>query len=130
MNKYEKTLKNSKNFWCPENVKTFSRIINSTENKKHRFILALLFKLRLTTGQIINLQIRDIKDNILYSRGRRIWIPDSLMHQFYEFSQNKSPDSHLVESNLNKKYSISSIREIRKKALKKCKKILYIFSFQ
>ncbi len=96
-------------------------IINSTANEKHRFILALLFKLRLTTGQIINLQIRDIQANILYSRGRRIWIPDSLMHQFYRFSQNKDQDSYLLESSWNKKYSIRSIQEIRKKALKKCR---------
>ena len=97
------------------------QLINSTNNEKYKFILALLYKLRLTTGQIINLQIRDIKDNLIYSRGRRIWIPDSLMHEFYKFIQNKNPEEHLLESNRNKKYSIRSIQEIRKKALKRCR---------
>ncbi len=101
----------------------YENLINSTKNEKHRFILALLYKLRLTTGMIINLQIRDIQKNILYCRGRRIYIPDSLMHEFYKFSQNKNQDDYLLESNRNKKYSISSIQEIRKKALKRCKKL-------
>jgi len=49
-------------------------LINSSNNEKHRFILALLYKLRLTTGIIINLQVRDIRKNILYCRGRIISI--------------------------------------------------------
>jgi hypothetical protein len=99
-------------------------LINSTKNEKHRFILALLYKLRLTTGMVINLQIRDIKDNILYCRGKRIYIPDSMMHDFYRFMQNKNPNDYLIESSWKKekkKYSISSIQCIRKKALKRCK---------
>ncbi|MBD3355088.1 hypothetical protein GF361_03835 [Candidatus Woesearchaeota archaeon] len=103
------------------------QIINSSSNEKHRFILALLFRLRLTTGMIINLQVRDIKDNILYCRGKRIYIPDSLMHDFYKFMKDKEPSDYLVESSWNKekkKYSTSSIRCIRKKALKKCKKLI------
>jgi hypothetical protein len=101
----------------------YKNLINSTENEKHRFILALLYKLKLTTGMVINLQIRDIKGNILYCRGRRIYIPDSLMHDFYEFSQNKNPSDYLVESSWGKKYSIRSIQEIRKKFLKKLRKL-------
>jgi hypothetical protein len=104
-------------------MKKYENLINSTENEKHRFILSLLYRLRLTTGMIINLQIRDIKGNILYCRGRRIYIPDSLMHDFYEFSHNKNPDDYLVKSSLDKKYSIRSIQEIRKKFLKKLRKL-------
>lgn len=99
------------------------QIIELTKNEKHRFILNLLYRLRLTTGMIINLQVRDIKGNILYCRGRRIYIPDSLMHNFYEFSQNKNPSDYLVKSSLDKKYSIRSIQEIRKKFLKKLRKL-------
>jgi integrase len=107
----------------------YENVINSSNNEKHRFILALLYKLRLTTGMIINLQVRDIQNNILYCRGKRIFIPDSLMHDFYKFIQNKNPEDYLVESGWNgnkphrdnKQYSISTINCIRKKALKKCK---------
>ena len=108
----------------------YENVINSSNNEKHRFILALLYKLRLTTGMIINLQIRDIQNKILYCRGKRIFIPDSMMHDFYKFMQNKNPEDYLVESSWNgtksnntpnKKYSISTIQCIRKKALKKCK---------
>ena len=89
------------------------------KNEKHKFILELLYKLRLTTGMIVNIRIKDIRGNILYCRGRRIYIPDSLMHDFYKFTFNKDPEDFLVKSNLNKKYSIRSIQEIRKKFLKK-----------
>ena len=100
----------------------FEQIIQETKNEKHRFILELLYKLRLTTGMIINLKVKDIRENILYCRGRRIYIPDSLMHDFYTFTHEKDPDDYLVKSNLDKKYSIRSIQEIRKKFLKKLKK--------
>jgi len=43
---------------CPEKIE---ELINSTNNEKHRFILALLYKLRLSTGMIINLKIKDSK---------------------------------------------------------------------
>lgn len=102
------------------------QIISETKNEKHRFILSLLYKLRLTTGMIINLKVKDIQDNIMYCRGRRIWIPDFLMHEFYKFTHNKDLDDYLVESNWKKekkKYSISSIQQIRKKALKKLRKL-------
>ena len=101
------------------------KLICTTDNKKHRFILALLYKLRLSTGMIINLKVKDIRNNILYCRGRRIWIPDSLMHEFYKFTHDKDSDAYLVHSDWKKekkKYSIRSIQEIRKKALKKLKK--------
>jgi len=98
------------------------QIINLTKNEKHRFILNLLYKLRLTTGMIINLKVKDIRDNIMYCRGRRIYIPDSIMHDFYEFTNHKDPDDYLVKSNLDKKYSIRSIQEIRKKFLKRLRK--------
>ena len=96
-------------------------LIESTKNEKHRFILALLYKLRLSTGMVINLKIKDIRNNVLYCRGRRLYIPDSLMHDFYEFMHGRDPDEYLVMSALGKKYSIRSIQEIRKKALKRCK---------
>lgn len=99
----------------------YEKIINSTANEKHRFILALLFRLKLSTGQAINLQVRDIRDNIIYSRGKRIYIPDSLMHDFYNHIKGKEQNSYLLYSNRNKKYSIRSMQEIKKKALKKCK---------
>ena len=83
----------------------YEKIINSTSNEKHRFILALLFKLRLTTGQVINLQVRDIRDNILYSRGKRYWISDSLMHDFYKYMQNKEPK----QKDQNLRITVSSI---------------------
>ena len=98
------------------------KIIQETKNEKHRFILNLLYRLRLTTGMVINLKVKDIRDNIMYCRGRRIYIPDSLMHDFYEFTHNKDPDEYLVKSSLDKKYSIRSIQEIRKKFLKKLRK--------
>jgi len=47
------------------------KMICTTDNEKHRFILALLYKLRLTTGMIINLKVKDIKENIMYCRGKR-----------------------------------------------------------
>lgn len=101
--------------------------INETKNDKHRFILNLLYKLRLSTGMIINLRVKDIRSNILYCRGRRIFIPDSLMHDVYEFTKDKDPDDYLVYSEWKKekkKYNISSIQQIRKKFLKKLKRRL------
>lgn len=99
--------------------------INETKNLKHRFILKLLYQLRLSTGMIINLKVKDIRNNTLYCRGRRIYIPDSLMHEVYEFTKNKDPDEYLVYSEWKKqkkKYSISSIQQIRKKFLKRLRK--------
>ena len=101
------------------------KTINETKNDKHRFILNLLYKLGLTTGMVINLKVRDIRKNIMYCRGRRIWIPDSLMHDVYKFTHEKDPDDYLVESSWKKeknKYSISSIQQIRKQFLKRLKK--------
>ena len=103
----------------------FEKCINETKNEKHRFILKLLYQLRLSTGMIINLKIKDIRQNILYCRGRRIYIPDSLMHDFYKFTHDKDPDDYLVESEWKKqkkKYSISSIQQIRKQFLKRLEK--------
>ncbi|MBD3249107.1 hypothetical protein GF336_03615 [Candidatus Woesearchaeota archaeon] len=97
------------------------KVVNSTENEKHRFILTLLYKLKLSTGMIINLKIKDIRNNIMYCRGRRIYIPDSLMHDFYEHTLNRDKNEYLLKSNRDKKYNIRSIQEIRKKALKKCR---------
>lgn len=104
-------------------MNNYEKIIQQTKNTKHRFILELLYKLRLTTGMIINIKVKDIRKNILYCRGKRIFIPDSLMHDFYNFTHKKDPDDYLLKSNLNKQYSIRSIQEIRKKFLKKIRKL-------
>ena len=85
----------------------FEKTIQETKNEKHRFILELLYKLRLTTGMIINLKVKDIRGNILYCRGRRLYIPDSLMHDFYKFTHQKDQDDYLVESNLNKSVGLA-----------------------
>lgn len=98
-----------------------NEIIQATKNEKHRFILALLYRLRLTTGMILNIKVKDIRGNIMYCRGRRIWIPDSLMHDFYDFTHDRDQEDYLLISNMNKKYSIRSIQEIKKKALKNAK---------
>lgn len=93
--------------------------INETKNAKHRLILNLLYKLRLTTGMVVNLKIKDIRKNILYCRGRRMFIPDSLMHDVYDFIYRRDPDEYLLKSNRDKKYSIRSIQKIRDKFLKR-----------
>ena len=111
-----------KNFQGSNKFEQIEQCINQTKNDKHRFILKLLYHLRLTMGMVINLKVKDIKDNILYCRGRRIYIPDSLMHDVYEYTNKRHPDEYLVMSNLRKKYHIRSIQEIRKQFIKKLKK--------
>ena len=106
-------------------MKKFEQAINQTKNDKHRFILKLLYQMKLSTGIIINQKVKDIRDNILYCRGKRLYIPDSLMHEVYKFTHEKDPDDYLVESEWKKqkqKYSISSIQQIRKQFLKRLKK--------
>ncbi|MDT7833278.1 tyrosine-type recombinase/integrase [Flavobacteriaceae bacterium S356] len=103
-------------------------IITSTENCKHKTIIATIYGLGLRISELINLCIVDIDSDrmlvtIKNSKGKKdrvIMLPNNLLLLLRKYFIKYRPKVFLFEGVGYKKYSDSSIRKILKKAVVNC----------
>ncbi|MEG1666652.1 site-specific tyrosine recombinase/integron integrase [Chryseobacterium sp.] len=100
------------------------KMLNLTENLKHKSIISLLYGCGLRVSELINMKIIDIDSksgrlSIIQSKGKKdryVMLPQTVLPLLREYFKKYSPKTYLFEGDLNEKYSARSVQQIVKKA--------------
>jgi len=100
------------------------KMINLTENLKHKSMISLLYGCGLRVSELINLKIIDIDSKsgrilIVQAKGKKdryVMLPQSVLPLLREYFKKSSPETYLFEGNANVKYSARSVQQIVKQA--------------
>jgi site-specific recombinase XerD len=104
------------------------RIINSTNNIKHKLVLKCLYGLGLRVSEVVNLGLNDLDFDrnvvkISSAKGnkqRYVMLPRKLKSDLKNYIELKKPEKYLF-SGRKSKYTIKSIQKIFESAAKKAK---------
>jgi site-specific recombinase XerD len=111
-------------FFSQEEVR---KLLNATDNLKHKAILTTIYSCGLRLSELISLQLTDVKSDsdlllIQQSKGnkdRLVALPDKLLILLREYYIEYKPKVFLFEGANNTKYSERSVQLVLKKAMKK-----------
>ena len=103
------------------------RIIQYTQNIKHRAILTLLYSCGLRIGELINLKLEDFhveRKQLIVKKGkgrkdRYVSLADSFLPLLSNYYHSYKPTIYFVEGQNGGKYSAESIRSFLRKSCKK-----------
>ena len=103
------------------------RIIQYTQNIKHRAILTLLYSCGLRIGELINLKLIDFhidRKQLIVKKGkgrkdRYVSLADSFLPLLSNYYYSYKPTIYFVEGQNGGKYSAESIRSFLRKSCKK-----------
>ena len=103
------------------------RIIQYTQNIKHRAILTLLYSCGLRIGELINLKLADFhveRKQLIVKKGkgrkdRHVSLADSFLPLLSNYYHSYKPTIYFVEGQNGGKYSAESIRSFLRKSCKK-----------
>ena len=103
------------------------RIIQYTQNIKHRAILTLLYSCGLRIGELINLKLIDFhidRKQLIIKKGkgrkdRYVSLADSFLPLLSNYYHSYKPTIYFVEGQNGGKYSAESIRSFLRKSCKK-----------
>lgn len=111
------------------NKNEIKKIIEKTENLKHKVILKMCYGMGLRVSEIVNLRIRNIDSKTMLvrieqSKGKKdriVTLPESILEELRNYYREFSPKEYLFEGQMGGKYSIRSTQQVFKTALKKAK---------
>ncbi len=126
LNRHEVQLNNLERPEKPEKLplvlskQEVSRILEATDNLKHRCMLQLLYAGGLRIGEVINLQITDIQSerNVLYIRGgkgkkdRTTVLSLKLLQNLRAYYKEYRPKVWLFEGQFGGQYTADSLRNV------------------
>lgn len=100
------------------------KMLNLTENLKHKSIISLLYGCGLRVSELINMKIIDIDSksgriSIIQSKGKKdryVMLPRTVLPLLREYFKKYSPKTYLFEGDFNEKYSVRSVQQIVKKS--------------
>lgn len=103
------------------------KIIEITDNIKHRMILKLCYGMGLRVGEIVKLKISDIdSENMLVrieqakgKKDRIVPLPLSVLDELREYYKAYLPKIYLFEGQYGGQYSVRSAQNVFKNAMKK-----------
>ena len=104
-----------------------NKVLEMTDNEKHKLILRLLFEMNLSPLEIRNLKVKDISLNeqllsiSKYKTNERkmLLVPGYLLEPLKNYLANKMPDDLLLTSARGKRYNVRTIEMIRSKNIEK-----------
>lgn len=104
-------------------------ILKVTENPKHRLVIKLCYGMGLRVSEIVNLKVEDISSSkkrvfIENSKGKKdryINLPDSVLDDLKVYQEEFKPQKYLFEGQYGGQYTIRSVQQIFKTAMKKAK---------
>ncbi|MCZ2355984.1 MAG: site-specific integrase [Bacteroidia bacterium] len=109
------------------NTQEIKKLFEVTENSKHSLILKLCYGMGLRVSEIVNLKIEDIDSNrmivlIKNAKGKKdriVKLPESILQELRTYYKNYLPKKYLFEGQNDGQYSIRSVQNIFKNAMKK-----------
>jgi integrase/recombinase XerD len=106
-----------------------NRLINAIDNEKHRLMIEMMYGAGLRVSELINLKVKDLELDKSYGfvrhgkggKDRLFIIANRLKESIKNLikKENLSLESYLFNSNRKSLYSIRSLQQIIKKAIKK-----------
>ncbi|MCF6271291.1 MAG: site-specific integrase [Melioribacteraceae bacterium] len=107
--------------------KDISKILEVTNNLKHKTILILIYSGGLRLGELINLKIGDIdseamKIHIREAKGKKdryIMLSENVLTLLREYYKIYKPKNFIIEGQDGGKYSPQSVQSVFKKSLQK-----------
>lgn len=110
-------------FFSQEEVR---KLLNASDNLKHKAILTTIYSCGLRLSELINLKITDVKSDsdlllIRQSKGnkdRLVALPDKLLELLREYYLIFKPNVFLFEGSNGAQYSERSVQLVLKKAMK------------
>ena len=104
-----------------------NKVIYSTKNKQHRFILQLLLEMNLSPRELLRIKVQDVSINEQILRIQRykpiqrkmLLISGHLIETFKEHLKDKQFTDTLLQTNRGKRYSCRTIQKIKQNAFKK-----------
>lgn len=111
-------------FFSKEEVR---RILDNTDNLKHKAMLMTIYSCGLRLGELLNLKLNDVRSSdqivrINQSKGNKdriVSLPDKLLHILRNYYQVYKPVDYLFEGEKTGRYSERSVQLVLKKALAK-----------
>ena len=109
------------------NTEEVRKIIEITENPKHKLIIQLAYGMGLRVSEIINIKIEDIDSvtmRVLVSQAkgkkdRYVNLPEVILNDLRKYYLSFKPKKYLFEGQYGDQYSIRSAQSVFKNALKK-----------
>lgn len=103
------------------------KIINATDNLKHKTILSLIYSCGLRISEAVNLEIKHIDSSnmtikIVSAKGKKdryVMLAENLLKILREYFAEYKPRKYLFNGQKGDKYSVRSIQEIFRNAVKK-----------
>jgi integrase/recombinase XerD len=103
------------------------KILENTDNLKHRAILTTIYSSGLRLNELLNLQLNDLKskDHMMLIRqgkgnkDRMVSLPEALLQLLRQYYIQYKPQKYVFEGAIGQKYSERSVQLILKKALNK-----------
>ena len=103
------------------------KLIDVTENRKHRLILKLCYGMGLRLSEIVGLKISDIDSTnmkVLIGRGkgkkdRYVNLPHSVLDDLRDYYREYLPTDYLFEGQHGGQYSVRSVQLVFKNSMKK-----------
>lgn len=103
------------------------KIINATDNLKHKTILSLIYACGLRISEAVNLEIKHIDSSnmtikIVSAKGKKdryVMLSENLLKILREYFSEYKPRKYLFNGQKGDKYSARSIQEIFRNAVKK-----------
>lgn len=103
------------------------KMLSKIDNPKHLIIIKLCYGMGLRVSEIVNLKLTDIDSDamrVLIEAGkgkkdRYTTLPTSILHELRLYYQQYRPKYFLFEGPLQQKFSIRSVQNIFKDAMKK-----------
>lgn len=107
------------------NTKEVSKIIEVTENPKHKLIIQLCYGMGLRVSEIVNLRIQDIDSGsmrVFISRAkgkkdRYVNLPESILCDLRTYYREHRPKEYLFEGKNEEQYAIRTVQQVFKTAM-------------
>lgn len=109
--------------------KDIRKLFEVTTNLKHNTMLKLCYGMGLRVSEIVNLKISDIDSNNMQvfierakgKKDRYVILPQSILEQLRAYYLQYRPEKYLFEGMYGEQYSIRSVQQVFKNAMKKAK---------
>jgi site-specific recombinase XerD len=110
-------------------IKDVKKLFEVTDNLKHNTMLKLCYGLGLRVSEIVNLKITNIDSGsmqVLVEAGkgkkdRYVNLPETILEQLRNYYKQYKPQKYLFEGQFGGQYSIRSVQQVFKNALRKAK---------
>jgi site-specific recombinase XerD len=109
--------------------KDIKKLFEVTTNLKHNTMLKLCYGMGLRVSEIVNLKITDIDSSSMQvfverakgKKDRYVNLPQSILEQLRTYYLQYKPKKYLFEGMYGEQYSIRSVQQVFKNAMKKAK---------